>query len=182
MDELQASLPAFERQLLAHCYGLYSINYMQDFSGVLDLETLVEHLCTFAGFHKQGDLTAAMCKGTPTVLANTDSVGKYLCTWVRTSLAGYTVCTKLSNKVVSTSRWGITENLNDFNIEDLDNLEEKKTRLYELGKNTIEGVMLRSRCRYENLGEKAISYFFNLEKRNYTNKVIVKLIEENGKE
>lgn len=76
----------------------------------------------------------------------------------------------------------ITENLNDFNIEDLNNLEEKKTRLYELRKNTIEGVMLRSKCRYENLGEKATSYFFNLEKRNYTNKVIVKLIEENGKE
>ena len=32
MDELQASLPAFERQLLAHSYGLYSIYYMQDFS------------------------------------------------------------------------------------------------------------------------------------------------------
>ncbi|MEW8688307.1 MAG: hypothetical protein AB2556_21050 [Candidatus Thiodiazotropha sp.] len=38
IDELQASLPAFERQLLAHGYGLYSIDYTQGFSGVLDRE------------------------------------------------------------------------------------------------------------------------------------------------
>ena len=102
MDELQASLPAFERQLLAHGYGLYSIDYTQDFSGVLDREKLVDHLCAFEGFREQGDLAAAMrCRGAPTILANTDSVGKHVCTWVRTSAAGYTVRTKLYNKVVS---------------------------------------------------------------------------------
>ena len=46
----------------------------------------------------------------------------------------------------------------------------------------IEGVMLRSRCRYEDLGEKPSGYFLNLEKRNFTNKVITKIIEENGQE
>ena len=40
MDELQASLPAFERLLLAHGYGIYCIDYTQDFSGVLDREGL----------------------------------------------------------------------------------------------------------------------------------------------
>ena len=42
--------------------------------------------------------------------------------------------------------------------------------------------MLRSRCRYEDLGEKPSSYFFNLEKRNFTNKVITKIIESDGHE
>ena len=36
MDELQASLPAFEHLLLAYGYGLYCIDYTQDFLGVLD--------------------------------------------------------------------------------------------------------------------------------------------------
>ena len=34
MDELQSSLPAFERLLLAHGYGIYCIDYTQDFFGV----------------------------------------------------------------------------------------------------------------------------------------------------
>ena len=42
--------------------------------------------------------------------------------------------------------------------------------------------MLRSRCRYEDLGEKPSGYFLKLEKRNFTNKVITKIIEENGQE
>ena len=75
MDELQVSLPAFERQLLAHSYGLYSIDYMQD-SGVLDREALVDHLCAFKGFQEQGDLPDSMRKGMPTILVNTDSVGR----------------------------------------------------------------------------------------------------------
>ncbi|EDO29112.1 predicted protein [Nematostella vectensis] len=98
MAELQAALPAFERQLLRKGYGLYTI------SGVLDRKTLVEHLCASEGFREQGDLAAAMRvaeRDVPTVLANTDSVGKHVCTWVRTSAAGHTVQTKLYNKVVS---------------------------------------------------------------------------------
>ena len=38
--------------------------------------------------------------------------------------------------------------------------------------------MLRSRCRYEDLGEKPTAYFLNLEKRNFTNKVITKIIDD----
>ena len=101
MGELQASLPAFERHLLPYGYGLYSIDYTRDFSGVLDRETLVEHLCAFEGFREQGDLADAMRDRTPTILENTDSVGNHVCTWVCTSEAGYTVRTKIYNKVVS---------------------------------------------------------------------------------
>ena len=42
--------------------------------------------------------------------------------------------------------------------------------------------MLGSRSRYEDLGEKPTRYVFNLEKRNYTSKVIHKLIDEDGDE
>ena len=42
--------------------------------------------------------------------------------------------------------------------------------------------MLRSRSRYEDLGEKPSNYFFNLENRNYNNKVMNKLVNEKGEE
>ena len=38
--------------------------------------------------------------------------------------------------------------------------------------------MLRSKCRYMDLGEKPTNYFFYLENRTYTRKVINKLIYE----
>ena len=41
---------------------------------------------------------------------------------------------------------------------------------------SIEGVMLRSRCRYQDLGENPTNYIFNLENRSYTSKVMNKLI------
>ena len=42
--------------------------------------------------------------------------------------------------------------------------------------------MLRSRCRYEQLGEKPSGYSLNLEKRNFMDKVITKLVDTNGEE
>ncbi|MEW8689135.1 MAG: hypothetical protein AB2556_25215 [Candidatus Thiodiazotropha sp.] len=80
MDQLQVSLPAFERLLLAHGYGLYCIDYTQDFSWVLDQEALVDHLCASEGFHEQDNLAAAMRADVPTILANTGSVGDHVYT------------------------------------------------------------------------------------------------------
>ena len=76
----------------------------------------------------------------------------------------------------------ISENLQTVSEEDLNLLKNKKNRLNEIRKHKIEGVMIRSRCRYEDLGEKPSSYFLNFEKRNFTNKVITKIIEDNGQE
>lgn len=75
-------------------------------------------------------------------------------------------------------------NLNFLNIEEerINTLAQKKERLIEIRKAKIEGVMLRSRVRYADLGEKPTQYFFKLENRNYTNKVMNKIIEENGNE
>lgn len=74
---------------------------------------------------------------------------------------------------------------NDFintEAETIQVLEQKKVRLVEIRKEKIEGVMLRSKCRYQDLGEKPTHYFFSLENRNYTSKVINKIIEDNGTE
>ena len=42
--------------------------------------------------------------------------------------------------------------------------------------------MLRSRSRFQKLGEKPSKYFLNLENRNYANKAMIKIIENNGTE
>ena len=42
--------------------------------------------------------------------------------------------------------------------------------------------MLRSRCRYTDMGEKPRKYFLNLESRNFTSKVITKLVDANDVE
>ena len=94
IQELQNNLPAFQRLLLANGFGLYCIDYTQDFSGVLDRATLVDYLCNEKGFREQGDLVEAMEADTPTVLQNTDSVGNRVCTWVRINSNGYTIRTK----------------------------------------------------------------------------------------
>ena len=75
-------------------------------------------------------------------------------------------------------------NANFLNLSEdvLDELENKKSLLNEIQKQKIEGVLLRSRSRYEDLGEKPSNYFFNLKKRNLTSKVIHKLVNEEGKE
>ena len=68
-------------------------------------------------------------------------------------------------------------------LEKIHKLGEIKEKLVELRKEKVDGVMLRSRCRYQDLGEKPSKYFFfNLESRNFINKVITKLVDEDGSE
>lgn len=57
IDELQKALPKFDTELLFRGYGIYSIDYTQDYSGVLDRKTLVEYLCEKKDFREQGDLS-----------------------------------------------------------------------------------------------------------------------------
>ena len=89
---------------------------------------------------------------------------------------------KLLKEEISKLEHKISENLEKVDLDEINLLEDKRNRLQEIRKNTIDGVMIRSRCRYEDLGEKPSSYFFNLEKRNFTNKVITKIIENDGQE
>ena len=71
----------------------------------------------------------------------------------------------------------VMNNLNEASADDIKTLEDKRNLLVELRKVKIEGTILRSRCRYEDLGEKPSSYFLKLENRNYTDKVMSKLID-----
>ena len=81
---------------------------------------------------------------------------------------------EIENKIIA--------NLDDISEEQLQHLDQKNLRLNEIRNEKLGGVLLRSRTRYEDLGEKPTNYFFTLENRNYTNKVITKLIDENGSE
>ena len=67
---------------------------------------------------------------------------------------------------------------NDININNqtVADLVQKQNQLINVRNEKIEGVMLRSKCRYMDLGEKPTKYFFNLENRNYTSKVINEII------
>ena len=85
-------------------------------------------------------------------------------------------------QAISQLEISISENLQTVREEDLNLLENKKNKLNEIRKHKIEGVMIRSRCRYEDLGEKPSSYFLNFEKRKFPYKVITKIIEDNGQE
>ena len=61
----------------------------------------------------------------------------------------------------------LTNSLNEITEDDINILEEKKSTLSELRKVKTEGVMLRSRCRYEELGEKPSGYFFEFRKQKF---------------
>ena len=76
----------------------------------------------------------------------------------------------------------ISNNLLCTDYNNMQLLEQKKNSLINIRRNKIEGAMLRSKCRYQDLGEKPSKYFFNLENKNYTSKVINKLVSDEGTE
>ena len=76
----------------------------------------------------------------------------------------------------------INSDLLNIEVEKIRKFAQVKERLVEMRKEKIDGVMLRSRCRYQDLGEKPAKYLFDLENRNFTNKVITKLVEDDGSE
>ena len=73
------------------------------------------------------------------------------------------------------------ENQGNKSTDDLtEELQEKEKELEELRKRKIDALMTRSRVRWYEQGEKNTSYFFRLEKRNYTEKRIINLIRDDG--
>ena len=60
-------------------------------------------------------------------------------------------------------------------------LNDKKQELEKHREKTVEGLLLRSRANFHENGEKCSKYFCSLEKKNYVNKTITELIDENGK-
>jgi len=97
LEEMHSGLHVFKKCLEGYGYGIYSIDYTQDFSGVLDRKALVCKL----GFRKAGDFCAAIAEKEPTILEITGTVGEHVCTWISTTAEGRTARTKIYNKVVS---------------------------------------------------------------------------------
>ena len=58
----------------------------------------------------------------------------------------------------------ITNRFNEITEDEINILEENNNALSDLRTIKTEGVMLRSRCRYEELGKKNIGIFFELRK------------------
>lgn len=63
---------------------------------------------------------------------------------------------------------------------DIQILKQKNEELVSLRSKVMEGVMLRSRARWIAEGEKITKYFCSLEKRNYINKRMTKLVKNDG--
>lgn len=72
----------------------------------------------------------------------------------------------------------LEENL-QTNME-FDLIESKKTELRLLRKEKLKGHFVRSRTQWIEDGEKPTNYFCHLENRNYINKTIPKLIDDEG--
>ena len=62
----------------------------------------------------------------------------------------------------------------------VDALNEKQLSLVNLRKSKMDGVMVRSRTRWMEYGEKPSKYLLNLEKRNCTNRIISRIIKGDG--
>ena len=63
----------------------------------------------------------------------------------------------------------------------LEMLDEYKKNLEILRKEKLQGLMLRSKVNWIEHGEKPSKYFCSLEKRNYINKTVTKIIDDTGK-
>ena len=59
-------------------------------------------------------------------------------------------------------------------------LNSTKTRLHKISEHRTRGTILRSRARWHEEGERNSKYFYNLEKRNYSKKVVTKLKLKDG--
>ena len=63
--------------------------------------------------------------------------------------------------------------------ETIANCYEVKMKLDQISLHKTEGAMIRSKARWCEHGECSTRYFFNVEKRNHSNRYITKLRVEN---
>ena len=72
------------------------------------------------------------------------------------------------------------QNIENSPEPDLVLIESKKEELENLRKEKLNGIIVRSRVRWAEEGEKPTEYFCSLESRNYVNKAIPKVIKDDG--
>ena len=68
----------------------------------------------------------------------------------------------------------------NYTRENEDGLKTKQKELPELRKKKMEGMLIRSRARWIEEGEKVSKYFCSLERRYYTSKIIRKIEKQDG--
>lgn len=68
----------------------------------------------------------------------------------------------------------------DHSEEILEKLSIAQTKLEEFRKDYIKGLFVRTKLKWIEHGEKPTKYFLSLEKRNYVNKTVNKLVQSNG--
>ena len=69
-----------------------------------------------------------------------------------------------------------------MNIELRDDISRAEENLKIFREKKINGMMARAKARWQAEGEKCTNYFCNLEKKHYSDKIMPKLIDENGEE
>ena len=79
---------------------------------------------------------------------------------------------QLLNKELQDALSIFQNNPSQENLANLNALKEQMEKLYE---KKVEGIIVRSRARWHEHGEKNSKYFFNLEKQNHVKKHIRKL-------
>jgi len=79
-------------------------------------------------------------------------------------------------------RINILEQNSPLTEEQTKELLDCKEEFEKLREKKMQGVLLRSRARWVADGEKVTQYFCALEKRNYVNKSMFKMVKEDGKE
>ena len=67
-----------------------------------------------------------------------------------------------------------------LNEDTINLLNTKKNELENIRKERLKGAFIRSRAKWIEEGEKPSKYFCHLESRNFTNKLIPKIVECDG--
>ena len=88
---------------------------------------------------------------------------------------------KESNKIESTLQKEIdflSDKISRGVSTSIDLLNAKQAELVDLRKSKMEGIIIRSKARWLECGEKPCKFFLNMEKRNFVNKSITGIVNE----
>ena len=83
-------------------------------------------------------------------------------------------------RTIDTLEEEINANTHQPSEELLNDLYRKKDELEAIRKERVKGIIIRSRARWYEEGERNTAYFLNLENRNYTDRQMHQIILDNG--
>ena len=108
MAEVEKYLPRLHVLLEGAAFGIFSIDYTQDFSGTMVPEELEKHFLSI-GCRMEGNLEQ-VDENVGTILSNSNSVGKHVCTRLHT-YKGLLVRQKIYNKIVCQFEAGCVQDM-----------------------------------------------------------------------